>query len=116
FFPSSVITLLQSDIKTALKSAFGQSDDPVAVIDWCKGRNQSMDGGSISEGCSAESAPSEAVSNAIDGAEGEKTAQSQDIYSSDQHFFLCSSILVGYQDDWLTISTKSLPHWEKATL
>lgn len=58
-FPSSVITLLQSDIKTALKSAFSQSDGPLSVTDWCKGRNQSMDGGYISEGSTAESAMSE---------------------------------------------------------
>ncbi|KAL1192992.1 Mediator of RNA polymerase II transcription subunit 13 [Cardamine amara subsp. amara] len=117
-FPSSVITLLQSDIKTALKSAFGQSDGPLSVMDWCKGRNQSGDGGSISEGSTAESAMGE-VSNAMDGGKGEETAQNQDIYSSEllrpTLFVLPSpSILVGYQDDWLKISTNSLPHWEKA--
>ncbi|WZY96713.1 hypothetical protein YC2023_069042 [Brassica napus] len=117
-FPSSVITLLQSDIKTALKSAFGQSDGPLYVTDWCKGRNQSMDGVSISEGSTAESVLSE-VSNAIDGGKGEESAQSQDIYSSEllrpTLFVLPSpSILVGYQDDWLKVSTNSLPHWEKA--
>ncbi|KAJ0253311.1 Mediator of RNA polymerase II transcription subunit 13 [Hirschfeldia incana] len=116
-FPSSVITLLQSDIKTALKSAFGQSDGPLSVIDWCKGRNQSMDGGSISEGSTAESAVREAMS--IDGGKGDEIAQSQDIYSSEllrpTLFVLPSpSILVGYQDDWLKISTNALPHWEKA--
>jgi mediator of RNA polymerase II transcription subunit 13 len=99
-FPSSVITLLQSDIKTALKSAFGQSDGPLSVTDWCKGRNQSGDGGSISEGFTAESALSE-VSNAIDGGKGDETAQSQDIYSSEllrpTLFVLPSpAILVGY--------------------
>ncbi|KAL0796493.1 hypothetical protein Bca101_067870 [Brassica carinata] len=112
-FPSSVITLLQSDIKTALKSAFGQSDGPLYVTDWCKGRNQSMDGVSISEGSTAESVLSE------DGGRGEEIAQSQDIYSSEllrpTLFVLPSpSILVGYQDDWLKVSTNSLPHWEKA--
>ncbi|CAN8287998.1 unnamed protein product [Cochlearia groenlandica] len=117
-FPSSVITLLQSDIKTALKSAFGQSDGPLSVTDWCKGRNQSVDGASFSEGSTAESSLSE-VSNALDGVKGEETAQSQDIYSSEllrpTLFVLPSpSILVGYQDDWLKISTNSLPHWEKA--
>ncbi|KAL0864171.1 hypothetical protein Bca101_043289 [Brassica carinata] len=116
-FPSSVITLLQSDIKTALKSAFGQSDGPLSVTDWCKGRNQSMDGGSISEGSTAESSLREAMS--IDGGKGDETAQSQDIYSSEllrpTLFVLPSpSILVGYQDDWLKISTNALPHWEKA--
>ncbi|CAH8306210.1 unnamed protein product [Eruca vesicaria subsp. sativa] len=117
-FPSSVITLLQSDIKTALKTAFGQSDGPLYVTDWCKGRNQSMDGVSISEGSTAESVLSE-VSNATDGGKGEESAQSQDMYSSEllrpTLFVLPSpSILVGYQDDWLKVSTNSLPHWEKA--
>ncbi|KAG2251525.1 hypothetical protein Bca52824_081661 [Brassica carinata] len=116
-FPSSVITLLQSDIKTALKSAFGQSDGPLSVTDWCKGRNHSMDGGSISEGSTAESSLREAMS--IDSGKREETAQSQDIYSSEllrpTLFVLPSpSILVGYQDDWLKISTNALPHWEKA--
>ncbi|RID62473.1 hypothetical protein BRARA_E01544, partial [Brassica rapa] len=116
-FPSSVITLLQSDIKTALKSAFGQSDGPLSVTDWCKGRNHSMDGGSISEGSTAESSLREAMS--IASGKGEETAQSQDIYSSEllrpTLFVLPSpSILVGYQDDWLKISTNALPHWEKA--
>ncbi|KAJ0242394.1 Mediator of RNA polymerase II transcription subunit 13 [Hirschfeldia incana] len=113
-FPSSVITLLQSDIKTALRSAFGQSDGPLYVTDWCKGRNQSIDGVSISEGSTAESTLSD-----VDGGKGEETAQSQDIYSSEllrpTLFVLpAPSILVGYQDDWLKVSTNSLPHWEKA--
>ncbi|CDY08238.1 BnaA05g13810D [Brassica napus] len=132
-FPSSVITLLQSDIKTALKSAFGQSDGPLSVTDWCKGRNHSMDGGSISEGSTAESSLREVnisgdfIDNkcvgkqamSIASGKGEETAQSQDIYSSEllrpTLFVLPSpSILVGYQDDWLKISTNALPHWEKA--
>lgn len=36
---SYAITLLQSDIKSALKSAFGTFDGPLTVTDWCKGRN-----------------------------------------------------------------------------
>ncbi|CAH8358840.1 unnamed protein product [Eruca vesicaria subsp. sativa] len=116
-FPSSVITLLQSDIKTALKDAFGQSDGPLSVTGWCKGRSQSMDGVSISEGSTPESALREAMS--IDGGKGEEAAQSQDIYNSEllrpTLFVLPSpSILVGYQDDWLKISTNALSHWEKA--
>ncbi|XP_062016064.1 mediator of RNA polymerase II transcription subunit 13 isoform X3 [Rosa rugosa] len=50
---SSVISLLQSDIKTALKSAFGMLDGPLSVTDWCKGRNQS--GETTVDGFSAES-------------------------------------------------------------
>ncbi|ONH98989.1 hypothetical protein PRUPE_6G003600 [Prunus persica] len=54
---SSVISLLQSDIKTALKSAFGILDGPLPVTDWCRGRNQS--GESTVDGYSAESTISE---------------------------------------------------------
>ncbi|XP_050371500.1 mediator of RNA polymerase II transcription subunit 13 isoform X3 [Argentina anserina] len=50
---SSVISLLQSDIKMALKSAFGVSDGPLSITDWCKGRNQS--GETTVDGFSAES-------------------------------------------------------------
>lgn len=46
---SSVISLLQSEIKTALKSAFGNLDGPLSVTDWCKGRSQSGDGGTVSD-------------------------------------------------------------------
>lgn len=41
---SYAITLLQSDIKLALKSAFGNFDGPLSVMDWCKGRNGQIDG------------------------------------------------------------------------
>lgn len=40
---SYAITLLQSDIKSALKSAFGTFDGPLTVSDWCKGRNGQTD-------------------------------------------------------------------------
>nr|XP_011461693.1 PREDICTED: mediator of RNA polymerase II transcription subunit 13 isoform X5 [Fragaria vesca subsp. vesca] len=50
---SSVISLLQSDIKMALKSAFGMLDGPLSVTDWCKGRNQS--GETTVDGLSGES-------------------------------------------------------------
>lgn len=52
-----MISLLQSDIKTALKSAFGILDGPMSVTDWCRGRNQS--GESTLDVYSAESAISE---------------------------------------------------------
>lgn len=52
---STVISLLQSDIKTALKSAFSNLEGPLSVIDWCKGRNQSVDTGNVIDGVSAES-------------------------------------------------------------
>ncbi|KAJ4755679.1 Mediator of RNA polymerase II transcription subunit 13 [Rhynchospora pubera] len=45
----SVISLLQSDIKQALKSAFGNSDGPLPLIDWCKGRAHLGDSGSTGD-------------------------------------------------------------------
>lgn len=54
-----MINLLQSDIKTALKSAFSILDGPLSVNDWCKGRNPSVDAGSTGDGFSAESSISE---------------------------------------------------------
>ncbi|VAH52681.1 unnamed protein product [Triticum turgidum subsp. durum] len=36
---SSLIGLLQSDIKSALKTAFANMDGPLSVIDWCRGRS-----------------------------------------------------------------------------
>ncbi|CAK9169918.1 unnamed protein product [Ilex paraguariensis] len=59
---SSVLNLLQSDIKAALKSAFGTLDGPLSVTDWCKGRSQSGD----ADGFSAESTAS--VSECRDSA------------------------------------------------
>ncbi|XP_048235321.1 mediator of RNA polymerase II transcription subunit 13 isoform X2 [Ricinus communis] len=55
----SVISLLQSEIKTALKSAFGNLDGPLSVTDWCRGRGQSGDGVSTVDGSYAESMLSE---------------------------------------------------------
>ncbi|XP_031737595.1 mediator of RNA polymerase II transcription subunit 13 isoform X2 [Cucumis sativus] len=54
-YAPSVMSLLQSDMKTALKSAFGTLDGPLSVIDWCKGRGQLGDSGSTGDGLSAES-------------------------------------------------------------
>ncbi|XP_057963111.1 mediator of RNA polymerase II transcription subunit 13 [Malania oleifera] len=56
---SCVISLLQSDIKTALKSAFSNLDGPLSVNDWCKGRSQSGDVATTCEGFSADSTVSE---------------------------------------------------------
>ncbi|KAL9233602.1 hypothetical protein vseg_008575 [Gypsophila vaccaria] len=56
---SSVIGMLQSDVKAAMKSAFGTVDGPLSVIDWCKGRSQSVDAGTFLEALSAESSVSE---------------------------------------------------------
>lgn len=56
---STLINLLQSDIKMALKSAFSNLEGPLSVTDWCQGRNQSVDIGSIADCISAESSISE---------------------------------------------------------
>lgn len=55
---SFTLTLLQNDIKTAMKSAFGTMEGPLSVVDWCKGRSQSNDGGISGDGFSAESTAS----------------------------------------------------------
>ncbi|KAK2974453.1 hypothetical protein RJ640_013195 [Escallonia rubra] len=55
---SSAISLLQSDIKSGLKSAFAHLDGPLCVTDWCKGRSLSGDAGSIGDGFSADSSAS----------------------------------------------------------
>ncbi|PIA29244.1 hypothetical protein AQUCO_06100036v1 [Aquilegia coerulea] len=57
---SSVISLLHSDIKVALKSAFGNLDGPLLVTDWCKGRNQLSDTGNPNDVYSGESATGDA--------------------------------------------------------
>lgn len=54
-------SLLQTDLKLALKSAFGDRniDGPLLVTDWCKGHNQVSDGGVLGDGYSAECGMSE---------------------------------------------------------
>uniref|UniRef100_A0A6N2M708 Mediator of RNA polymerase II transcription subunit 13 n=1 Tax=Salix viminalis TaxID=40686 RepID=A0A6N2M708_SALVM len=56
---SAVTTLLQSEIKIALKSAFGNLEGPLCVIDWCKGNIHSGDGATTCDGSSGESTLSE---------------------------------------------------------
>lgn len=56
---SSVISLLQSDIKSSLKAAFRNLDGPLSVTDWCKGRGQVVDTVNMGEGLSAESSVGE---------------------------------------------------------
>ncbi|KAJ6961182.1 mediator of RNA polymerase II transcription subunit 13-like [Populus alba x Populus x berolinensis] len=56
---SAVTTLLQSEIKIALKSAFGNLEGPLCVTDWCKGHIQSGDGATTCDGSSGESTLSE---------------------------------------------------------
>ncbi|KAM0934563.1 putative mediator complex subunit Med13, mediator complex, subunit Med13, MID domain of medPIWI [Dioscorea sansibarensis] len=47
---SSVISLLQSDIKVAVKHAFGNLDGPLSVSEWCKGRSSFGDSGNTGDG------------------------------------------------------------------
>ncbi|CAA0807588.1 Mediator of RNA polymerase II transcription subunit 13 [Striga hermonthica] len=52
---SLTISLLQSDIKAALKSAFSNVDGPLSVTDWCRGRSASIETGMACDGVSVES-------------------------------------------------------------
>ncbi|XP_060186715.1 mediator of RNA polymerase II transcription subunit 13 isoform X3 [Lycium barbarum] len=120
---SFTLTLLQNDIKTALKSAFGTMEGPLSVVDWCKGRSQSNDGGISGDGFSAESTAS---ANGIRVDEASERRLSQDTCLSESEQLPGSrlrptlaavpypAILVGYQDDWLKTSPSSLQLWEKA--
>lgn len=76
---SSVISLLHSDIKSALKSAFGNLDGPLSVTDWCKGRGQSGDVGASADGSSAESNTNECrdSSTTVTHSVGEAMSPSQ---------------------------------------
>lgn len=58
---SSTISLLQSDIKSALKAAFGNGnlEGPLSVIDWCKGRSQVGDAVNFGDSFSGESSVGE---------------------------------------------------------
>ncbi|MBA0737546.1 hypothetical protein Gogos_011003 [Gossypium gossypioides] len=76
---SSVISLLHSDIKSALKSAFGSLDGPLSVTDWCRGRGQSGDVGASADGSSTESNISECrdSSSTVTLSVGEAVSPSQ---------------------------------------
>lgn len=74
---SSVITLIQSDIKNALKSAFGILEGPLSVTDWCKGRNQSGDAGTTGDGFSAEHGVNEGRDSSSTVTIGEPISPSQ---------------------------------------
>ncbi|KAJ8760013.1 hypothetical protein K2173_010869 [Erythroxylum novogranatense] len=137
---SSVLSLLQSEIKTALKSAFANLDGPLTVVDWCRGRSQSVDGASICDGSFSEStlseckdlsstgtfsviepmspAPSSAAgSSCLKDETGHKRSnQDMDLEHLRPTLLVLPSpaLLVGYQDDWLKTSASSLQLWEKA--
>nr|XP_043628708.1 mediator of RNA polymerase II transcription subunit 13 [Erigeron canadensis] len=127
---SYAITLLQSDIKSALKSAFGTFEGPLSVTDWCKGRNGPSDVFSAESSASINDcrdtslepiSPSQSAggSTSCPSKDGNRV---DDITESDQQLGLrpallvvpFPAILVGYQDDWLKTSATSLQHWEKA--
>ncbi|XP_031502551.1 mediator of RNA polymerase II transcription subunit 13 [Nymphaea colorata] len=79
-YPSSVASLLQTDLKLALKSAFGDRniDGPLLVTDWCKSHNQVIDGGVLGDGYSAECGMSETrdTSTSVGIATGEPISPS----------------------------------------
>ena len=72
-----MITLIQSDIKNALKSAFGILEGPLSVTDWCKGRNQSGDVGTTGDGFSAEHGVNEGRDSSSTVTIGEPISPSQ---------------------------------------
>ncbi|GMI88711.1 Mediator of RNA polymerase II transcription subunit 13, GRAND CENTRAL, MACCHI-BOU 2 [Hibiscus trionum] len=74
---SYVISLLHSDIKSALKSAFGSLDGPLSVTDWCRGRSQSGDIGASADGSSIESNISERRDSSSTVTVGEAMSPSQ---------------------------------------
>ncbi|CAN0858197.1 Mediator of RNA polymerase II transcription subunit 13 [Linum grandiflorum] len=57
---SSVSSLLHTEIKAALKSAFGNLDGPLSAADWCTGRSFSSGGSTICDGSVIDSTLSEA--------------------------------------------------------
>ncbi|WOL08835.1 mediator of RNA polymerase II transcription subunit 13 isoform X1 [Canna indica] len=142
---SSVISLLQSDIKVALKSAFGSLDGPLSVIDWCKGCSHFGDSGTPGDGNESKDSsgafslggepisPSQSTSSSctrertrIDESSQRRLNPEISNSESDQKGFPrprptvmvlpLPAILVGYQDDWLKASVNSLRLWEKAPL
>ncbi|PWA99566.1 RNA polymerase II transcription mediator [Artemisia annua] len=117
---SYAITLLQSDIKSALKSAFATFDGPLTVTDWCKGRNGG-DGFPAESSASINDSSVEPMSPP-QSAGGSTLSKGMDDMTDSEHQLIrpallvvpIPAILVGYQDDWLKTSATSLQHWEKA--
>ena len=56
--PMTLMTSLQSTIRIALKTTFGDTnlDGPLLITDWCRGRVQLGEGGHIAEGYSGKNA------------------------------------------------------------
>ncbi|KAM7259885.1 hypothetical protein ACFE04_015626 [Oxalis oulophora] len=134
--PSSMISLLQTEMKASLRSAFVMLDGPLTITDWCKGRSQPIDAGMVAEGSSLEGecrdpesiglsvgdqmSPSQSSSSYLkDGVKMNQEISSSDSDSRLRPTILAlpsPAILVGYQDDWLKTSASSLQIWEKAPL
>uniref|UniRef100_A0ACD5XVG0 Uncharacterized protein n=1 Tax=Avena sativa TaxID=4498 RepID=A0ACD5XVG0_AVESA len=130
---SSMIGLLQSDIKTAVKTAFSNMDGPLSVIDWCRGRSNVAESAVMGDAYSFQYTPGdtrETSSSIPIGGDAMSPAQSSsDRGTSDlEHHkgyhrvrpsiavLPSPSLLVGYQDDWLKTSPTCLKLWEKAPL
>lgn len=130
---SSMIGLLQSDIKVALKTAFANMDGPLSVIDWCRGRSNIAESAAMGDAYTFQYTPGdtrESSSSIPIGGDATSPAQSSsDRGTSDlEHHkgyhrvrptiavLPSPSLLVGYQDDWLKTSPNCLKLWEKAPL
>ncbi|XP_044946122.1 mediator of RNA polymerase II transcription subunit 13-like [Hordeum vulgare subsp. vulgare] len=129
---SSMIGLLQSDIKSALKTAFANMDGPLSVIDWCRGRSNIAESAAMGDAYSFHYTTGDIreTSNSIPiGGDAMSPPQSSsDRGTSEEHHkgyhrvrptiavLPSPSLLVGYQDDWLKTSANCLKLWEKAPL
>ncbi|XP_006655580.1 mediator of RNA polymerase II transcription subunit 13 [Oryza brachyantha] len=134
---SSVISLLQSDIKTALKTAFASMDGPLLVTDWCRGRSNAAESASIGDAYSFQHPTGdirESSSSISIGGDSMSPPLSSHVMSNDRGTLELEhhrgyhrvrptvavlplpSLLVGYQDDWLKTSANCLSLWEKAPL
>ncbi|EEC79315.1 hypothetical protein OsI_20152 [Oryza sativa Indica Group] len=134
---SSVISLLQSDIKAALKTAFANMDGPLLVTDWCRGRSNAAEYASMGDAYSFQHPTGdirESSSSISIGGDSMSPPQSSHVISNDrgtselEHHrgyhrvrptvavLPLPSLLVGYQDDWLKTSANCLSLWEKAPL
>ncbi|KAL6846903.1 hypothetical protein ACP4OV_022756 [Aristida adscensionis] len=129
---SFMISLLQSDIRTALKTTFANMDGPLSVIDWCRGRGNAVESagtgdaysfqystGDIREGPSAMSIVGDSFSppQLSSGNRGTSELDHQKGYHRIRPTIAVlpsPSLLVGYQDDWLRTSANSLRSWEDA--
>uniref|UniRef100_A0A453D4Q8 Mediator of RNA polymerase II transcription subunit 13 n=1 Tax=Aegilops tauschii subsp. strangulata TaxID=200361 RepID=A0A453D4Q8_AEGTS len=126
---SSMIGLLQSDIKSALKTAFANMDGPLSVIDWCRGRSNIAESAAMGDAYSFHYTTGDIrdTSNSIPIG-GDAMSPPQSTGTSEEHHkgyhrvrptiavLPSPSLLVGYQDDWLKTSANCLKLWEKAPL